>query len=90
VKFISDFMQLDTRALARVSLVFVASLGLSTAVEILLNRAESLLAFAFPLVMYILVSLRLLPSRTPVRMALSGGMLLGSFVPFALFMFGLS
>ena len=80
---------MDTRALVRVSLLFAASLVISTAAEIRLCRDESFLGVAFPIVMYILVSSGLLPSRTPDGMALSVGVLLGASSLFILYMFGL-
>jgi hypothetical protein len=78
----------DARILARLVLVFVFSTAVATGVEILLWRWETLLSFIVPFVIYILGSLRFLPWKTPVRKAISGGILLGMFTPLVLYTFG--
>jgi hypothetical protein len=76
--------------LARLTMVFVVSALGAMSIEILLWRWESLLSFVFPFAIFVLVSLRFLPWRTPTRKAFSGGIFVGVFLPLIIFSFGYS
>jgi hypothetical protein len=88
MKLAANITGLDPRMVAWVSLAFAIALVVATAIEIVLWRSETLLAFIVPFTIYTLVSLRLLPWRTPTRRAFSTGLLLGMFTPLILYWFG--
>jgi hypothetical protein len=79
----------DAQILARLSAVFIFSAAGAICLEILVWRAEPLLAFLLLLVIYFLGCLRFLPWRTPMRKALSAGILLGLFISIIFFKFGI-
>ena len=90
MKLATNITSLNPRTVAWVSLVFAIALVVATAIEIVLWRSETLLSFVVPFIIYTLVSLRLLPWRTPTRRAFSTGLPLGMFTPLILYWFGYS
>lgn len=72
------------------SAVFVCALATATCVEIALWRAQTLLSFVIPFVIYTLGSLRFLPWKNPTWKSFSLGLMVGMFAPLILYSFGFS